>query len=381
MTAAIAVEVGCALPRDRQGEHPYDACQRANLAIYKVELDAVDGDRRRVSPVGQRALSAFISCLDGLLVQLAKDHLRKRFGHVPEDLLQECTAEARVACVEAAPTYDPTRGRNVRGWFTDPRCGGPADAAIRSAIQRATRTGELTQGQETVVRTARAVISAVRAQGAEPSSEQIVALVTERCRVYAEGKVRERWAADHVTAPEDCAGAERADAQQRLEEAVRAHMSKNGIAAALRKVWDLLAVSDADIALDAEILDLAGAVPSDDLSADEALGVELADTARVAVCGMSAADQELVWAHLFAGAGSPTRDAGDDGQTPATLRKGKAQVARLIDEAQARLGAPHAHFAALSPTLGLQFEDSTQAPTPLSAGALSAAVRAAHRPR
>lgn len=323
---------------------PRDELQRALLEIYQTALKAAGGDPRAVSREGSRALADLLVDLEGVIRHAVHAFLAKRYpGKVNVDLHEECVAEARAACVAAAGRYDPSRGR-FRTWVLATR-GGPAMEAAKVAARAHLGHEWLTQGQEIAARYAHAVRSDLRAAGHEPSTATIRDEAVRRCLTWALDRVDEQWA--RTGRPP---GDEVAIADERLRLA-RAKLRKDGTLGALEgDLCELLASTESAVSLDAIGVDL----PT--IATGPSGTATLAD---VAVCAMSASEREIVWSRSW----GELQAAGSAGP----------EEARVLSRSRSLLGAPHAHFAVLAPTLGIQFES----PRALGAGDLSALVRTA----
>lgn len=379
MTAtATRVRTGAELPTGTEADEARDTYQAALVAQYQQALAVAGGVPRDVSMAGQQALADLLADLDRLLRFAVNGHLSKRFsGSSRPDIFDDCLAEARAACVNALGTYDSSRGK-FRTWVMSSR-GGAVTSAIRAAALACVGQSWLTQGEEIVARYAHAVRSDLRAGGMEPSTEAIHAETLRRCQAWAADRVDDLWARQgrEMPAESDTEAWSALDGERDAQ--VRAKLSKDGTLKALRgDLAELLAQTETAVLVDTTTVDMSALLDAPrelDSTADAALGGGLGPLSEVAVCGMSDSDREAVWSHLAGEGASPTRPVGEGGQTAASLRAGRAQVGELLAQSKALLEAPHAHFAALSPTLGLQFDICE--PAADARGALVAAVRRA----
>lgn len=334
-----------------------DDYQRALVAAYQEALASVGGDRGAVPERGRQALVELLADVDLLLRKTARDAIAHRFaGRMPAGLFEEVFGEAQVATLKAVAEYD---GRKAFASWLVARNGGPAWTAIRDTINARSRDSDLNQAEDRAVGYARRAWSDLLATGIDPTPEEVTDLARQRCMAWATRKVHDAWARQGRVpgdGPDTSPEAEQA--------AARAKLVKAGTWKALGQLWDLLALADPAVLYDPTTPSVVDR-PTD--PAPDRSGELDSPVAQVATCGMPATDTETILEHLF-------RDEQDDSvkQDAATARQAKAYLAELLAAAQGRLRAPHAHFAALSPTLDAQFETTAG---PAGPGAALAAAR------
>lgn len=307
--------------------------QQEQVAVYQAELAAVDGKRHQVGEVGQRALGLLVESLRRLLRQRVLGMLEARYGRSwALDLIEDFVGDAEVALIDAAGTYDVSKGALFRTWIFGN--GGPVTGAVRDAIDTHDGVTHLTQGERVVLRYVTSVLSEIQdvdgSYCTQTLQERVEAAVYDYARSVG-AKALERAGVS----------AQSPNFNHLLEKRVQERLRKDGVLRALRNVPLLLQdTSRGVVTLDTdtegtgwrESLAAASTVEDDVMSA-HGPAVREEQLLQMATLGMSVQDRDTVW-QILSGDGA----VGD---------------VNMVD-VQARLGSPLAHFAVLSPTVGMQ---------------------------
>lgn len=290
-----------------------DAQLHAWVLAYQEDLAAAGGDTA-AQPPGRHggALALLLEAMEPLLWDAARKAAVRRLGCVPPDLLDDLLNEGRLRMIQAARTWSPTGGASFRSYSTG-RAG--VQAAMLQFLDDTSYRQSLTRSQGYVAAYARGVLAdAVD----ELDGDDLSDLVWSRAMDWSRSKVLE--------AQPDLGGEE-------LEDAAVDKLRKSGFKGSLLDLGELLPLSETQMQLDALDFEPATTSPTDD-EPDVLL--------RVASIGLDEHQRDDVLLALTCG-------------EPDLLRP-------LLGAVRARLGAPHAQFAATSPLLMLQFDEPATRP-------------------